>query len=92
MWEGWKKYVDEDSHKRYQLLVVSGSVEVLLVVYLDRKETEPSTWGVLITAFNPGAGEYILYEGTFSDFAEAEAKAWEEAQSVRASYDKTGQS
>ena len=90
MWEGWKKYADEDSYKCYEFFV-KGSVEVLLDISLTRQESEPSTWNVLITAFNPGAGEYILYEGTFSDFAEAEAKAWEEAQSVRAIYDKAGQ-
>jgi hypothetical protein len=78
MWEGWSKYADTDSCKRYELLVGTGT-RVSLGVYLTETEFRPTTWNVLVNAFNPGAGEYIIYENTFTDFAEAEATAWQKA-------------
>lgn len=90
MWEGWNKYVDTEEVKRYELLVESSRVKVRLGVYLTKGESIPSTWEVLINAFNPGAGEYILYEDAFADFAQAEGKAWQKAQEVLASYKRRG--
>jgi hypothetical protein len=81
MWEGWNKCVDTEDAKYYSLL--SGSeVKVLLGAYLTRREAAPIVWHVLVNAFNPGAGEYILYENTFASYAEAELKAWEEAHAA----------
>ena len=79
MWDGWKNYVDMDKSKRYELMVGS-KVKVLLVAALTKMTSELSTWEVRISAFAPSAGEHIDYEGVFPNFAEAEAKAWEEAQ------------
>jgi hypothetical protein len=33
-----------------------------------------------MSAFNPGAGEYIIYQDVFSSLLEAEEEAWEKAQ------------
>jgi hypothetical protein len=83
MWEGWKKYEDPNGGKSYELLVetdVEGSkIVVSLLTTLTKIKSEPLIWGVDLVAFNPGAGEYIIYEDVFSTLAEAEEKAWEKA-------------
>ena len=85
MWEGWKKTYDADGDISYELLAGSG-IKVLLMVCLTRSKSDSAAWKVEIVAFNPGAGDYTLYEDSFSDFSAAEAKAWEMAQSIGAEY------
>ena len=82
MWEGWNKYVDTDDCKRYELVIGSSEIRVSLGVYLTKVDSGPLTWQVLVNSFNPLAGEYIIYEGVFHSFAEAEANAWEMAHAA----------
>jgi hypothetical protein len=84
MWDGWKKHTDTDSGKSYELLlakdVENSKVVVSLMAVLAKIESEPPNWKAQIITFNPGAGDYIHFDGMFSNLAEAEEKAWEKAQ------------
>ena len=86
MWDGWKKHTDTDSNKSYELLLTveieNSKVIVSLMALLAKINSEPPTWKVRIITFNPGAGDYILYEDVFSNLVEMEEKAWEKAQEI----------
>jgi hypothetical protein len=90
MWEGWKKISDSDESKSYELLLTtqvgSSKIVVLLLANLWKIEIEPFGWRVNILAFNPGAGEYLLYEDNFSNFHEGEMITWEKAREIESNY------
>ncbi len=64
------------------LIKTKATFELGVGIYLIDTNSDSATWSVIVNTFAPSAGEYIIYEGTFSDFEEAEIKAWEEAQAV----------
>ena len=79
MWEGWTECTNTDDVKSYELMIGS-KIKVLLAVTLAMVEHKLLVWQAEVVAFAPSAGEYIDYEGKFSSFEEAEAKAWKDAQ------------
>jgi hypothetical protein len=90
MWDGWKKLTDTEHNKSYELLVAvnvdKAKVMVSLMTVLAKTKSDPPAWKVEIFAFNPGAGDYPLYENVFSNIAEAEKQAWEQAQKIAQTY------
>jgi hypothetical protein len=86
MWEEWTEYVNTDDCRRYELMIRGSMGEVALGAYLTRVSSLPVSWEVIVNAFNPGAGEYVLYEATFPGFAEAEREAWEQAAGAAKRY------
>jgi hypothetical protein len=54
MWEGWNKYVDTDDCKRYELLIGSSEIKVLLGVCLTKIESDPLTFSGRTTGLEEG--------------------------------------
>jgi hypothetical protein len=83
MWEGWNKYTDIEHIKTYGLLVgIETKFELTVGIHSVHNESGIPGWNVRVSTFAPSMGEYIVYEDSFSSFQEAEAKAWERAQTV----------
>jgi hypothetical protein len=85
MWEGWEKYTDYENHKSFGVMVKADTV-VSLLTNLNKIINEPEIWEAEIVAFNPLAGEYVLYEDIFLDLEEAESKTWNKSQEIALSY------
>ncbi len=86
MWEQWDKIIKEDNRRYEIMLEWESGMKVLLGASIYR--FEPVTlWKVLVNTFNPGAGEYISYEGDFPTLEAAETRAWEEICRVLTIYE-----
>ena len=91
MWEHWDKTIKDDSRYYELMLEWESGMKVSLGVSINKKETD-TIWKVLISTFNPGAGEYISYKGDLSTLEAAETRAWEEACKVLTTYEENDSS
>ena len=79
MWEEWSQYINTDNVKGYSLFVEKW-IPVTLEVHLTNVKIHSPVWEVGIYVYHSMTGHVTVFEGAFSSYFEAEAKAWKETQ------------